>query len=151
MPFRSSSNFQKKTLNDLASYENRCKNVRDALKHSMLQRGKEQLRQRNQQRNTVCMKINCILWSCFYSFFHIFFNQQEQSAASNEEINPNNEFENNFLKFERQKLTDVRRILMDFTLIQLKESVKSVELLTTMYNDVASIDVDKDLEVNIEY
>lgn len=36
---------------------------------------------------------------------------------------------------------------MDFTLIQLKESVKSVELLTTMYNDVASIDVDKDLEV----
>lgn len=45
-------------------------------------------------------------------------------------------------------MTDVRRILMDFTLIQLKESVKSVELLTTMYNDVASIDVDKDIEVN---
>lgn len=36
---------------------------------------------------------------------------------------------------------------MDYTLIQLKESVKSVELLTTMYNDVASIDVDKDMEV----
>lgn len=37
---------------------------------------------------------------------------------------------------------------MDFTLIQLKESVRSVELLTTMYNDVASIDPDKDLEVS---
>lgn len=47
-------------------------------------------------------------------------------------------------------MTDVRRILMDFTLIQLKESVKSVELLTAMYNDVASIDVDKDMEVNQE-
>lgn len=74
-------------------------------------------------------------------------NEQDQNAVTTEENNPNQEFETNFLKFERQKLTDVRRILMDFTLIQLKESVKSVELLTTMYNDVASIDVDKDLEV----
>lgn len=62
-----------------------------------------------------------------------------------------NEFEKNLLIFERQKIDDIRRILMDFTLIQLKESVKSMEILTTMYNDIASIDADKDLEVIIHY
>lgn len=83
--------------------------------------------------------------------FNFLLNQQDQNTGSPEENNPQHEFETNFLKFERQKLTDVRRILMDFTLIQLKESVKSVELLTTMYNDVASIDVDKDMEVKYTF
>lgn len=85
-----------------------------------------------------------------WAFINLLFGRQDQNAVSTEENKPNpqNEFESIFLKFERQKLTDIRRILMDFTLIQLKESVKSVELLTTMYNDVASIDVDKDIEVN---
>lgn len=60
----------------------------------------------------------------------------------------NNDFEMNIVKFEQQKINDIRQILMDFTLIQLKETVKSMEILTTMYNDVASIDPDKDLEVS---
>lgn len=83
--------------------------------------------------------------------FHRQLNYQDKKAVTSEEDTPNNEFESNFLKFERQKVTDIRRILMDFTLIQLKESVKSVELLTAMYNDAASIDVDKDLEVNCNF
>lgn len=52
------------------------------------------------------------------------------------------------MRFERQKIGDIRQILLDFTLIQLKESVKSMEMLTTMYNDIAAIDETKDLEVN---
>lgn len=36
---------------------------------------------------------------------------------------------------------------MDFTLIQMKESVKKMEILTAMYNGIVAIDVDKDLEV----
>lgn len=52
------------------------------------------------------------------------------------------------MRFERQKIGDIRHILLDFTLIQLKESVKSMEMLTTMYNDIAAIDETKDLEVN---
>lgn len=108
---------------------------------------------------TMCVKLRKNLfheieWH-FYLFiyfdFHGELKQQDQNAVSAEENKPNNEFEENFLKFERQKLTDIRRILMDFTLINLKESVKSVELLTAMYNDVASIDVDKDLEVNCNF
>lgn len=52
------------------------------------------------------------------------------------------------MRFERQKIGDIRQILLDFTFIQLKESVKSMEMLTTMYNDIAAIDENKDLEVN---
>lgn len=53
------------------------------------------------------------------------------------------------MKFERKRITDIRQILLDLTLIQIKENVKSMEILTTMYNDVVAIDVDRDLEVSI--
>lgn len=53
----------------------------------------------------------------------------------------------NLLRFERQKISDIRQMLLDFTLIQLKESVKSMEILTTMYNDVAAIDENMDVQV----
>lgn len=45
--------FLSKTIQDIASYENVCRNAREALKHSLLVRGKEHLKQRNQQRNAV--------------------------------------------------------------------------------------------------
>lgn len=43
-----------KILRDVANYENVCKNARESMKHSLLARGKEQLKSRNQQRNSVC-------------------------------------------------------------------------------------------------
>lgn len=38
----------------MTNYENVCKNARETLKQSLLARGKEQLKQRPQQRNSVC-------------------------------------------------------------------------------------------------
>lgn len=46
----------KKTINETCNYESVCKSVREALKHSLLARGKEHLKQRNQQRNTVSLQ-----------------------------------------------------------------------------------------------
>lgn len=43
-----------KTVRDLASYENVCKNARETLKQSIMLRGKEQLKHRAQQKNSVC-------------------------------------------------------------------------------------------------
>lgn len=57
------------------------------------------------------------------------------------------ELEQNIIHFERQKLEDVKKLLLDLTMIQLKEQVKSMEILTATYQDIAAIDVDKDLEV----
>lgn len=53
------------------------------------------------------------------------------------------------MQFERKRITDTRQILIDLTLIQMKENVKSLEILTAMYNDVVAIDADKDLEVSV--
>lgn len=53
------------------------------------------------------------------------------------------------MKFERKRIIDIRQILLDLTLIQIKENVKSMEILTAMYNDVVAIDANKDLEVSL--
>lgn len=109
-------------MRDLAAYEHVCKNAREALKQSMLARGKEHLKQRN-QRNS------------------------EQNAQLIEQNKSSQDFEVNLMKFERQKISDMRQILLDFTMIQLKDCIKSMEILTEVYNDVSAIDADKDLQV----
>lgn len=70
-----------KTVRDLASYENVCKNARETLKQSMILRGKEQLKQRAQQKNSVCKNLHFIIYflkhffslksSSTYIFFQI--------------------------------------------------------------------------------
>ncbi|XP_031619179.1 protein FAM92A-like [Contarinia nasturtii] len=115
---------QSKTLRDLANYENVCKNARDALKHSLLARGKEHFRQRANQRNSLIEKES----------------QPAEGSKSGQD------FEANLIKFELQKVHDIREILLEFTLIQLKENVKSMEMLTSMYNDIVAIDTEKDVE-----
>lgn len=71
--------------------------------------------------------------------------EKDENTQGIEESQSN--FERNLLKFERQKISDIQQILMDFTLIQLKETVTSMDILTAMYNEIAAIDVDKDTEV----
>lgn len=71
---------------------------------------------------------------------------EEQSEKLNDDTKTMSDFESKVLNFERQKITDLRQILMDLTLIQLKESSKSVEILSAVYNDIAAIDVEKDLD-----
>lgn len=73
--------------------------------------------------------------------------EKDANAQSIDESQCNQDFESNLLKFERQKLSDIRQILMDFTLIQLKETVASMEILSSMYNEIAAIDADRDLVV----
>lgn len=51
-----------KTVRDLASYENVCKNARETLKQSMILRGKEQLKQRAQQKNSVCKNLHFVIY-----------------------------------------------------------------------------------------
>lgn len=58
------------------------------------------------------------------------------------------DFEEKLLNFERQKISDIRQILMDFTLIQMKECAKTMEIFTAVYNDIAAIDVEKDVDVS---
>lgn len=58
-----------------------------------------------------------------------------------------NDFESKVFSFERQKIGDLREILLDFTLIQMQENVKALEILTEAHRHISDISVDDDLEV----
>lgn len=73
--------------------------------------------------------------------------EKDANAQGIEDSQCNQDFESNLLKFERQKISDIRQILMDFTLIQLKETVASMDILSSMYNEIAAIDADRDVVV----
>lgn len=53
--------------------------------------------------------------------------------------------------FEKQKLHDMKTILLSFVTVQLSFHAKAVELLTKAYQDVAEIDEAQDLEVYNAY
>lgn len=52
------------------------------------------------------------------------------------------------LIFEKQKLLDVKTILQNIILIQLKQHTSSIELLSAAYQDLTEIDEEQDLKVN---
>lgn len=62
-----------------------------------------------------------------------------------------NEFESKVISFERQKIGDLREILLDFTLIQMQENVKALEILTEAHGHIADISIDDDLEVSMAH
>lgn len=71
----------------------------------------------------------------------------DQEPAKDINSSITHDFEDKAIQFERQKITDIRQILLDLTMIQLKECAKSMEILSAVYNDIAAVNVDKDLEV----
>lgn len=52
--------------------------------------------------------------------------------------------------FEKQKLHDIKSVLLDFIAIELGYHVRSMETLTDAYNKIKAIDEASDLEVRIE-
>lgn len=58
-----------KTLRDMANYENVCKNARETLKQSLLACGKEHLKHRPQQRNSVCEISYMMLFIYIFSIY----------------------------------------------------------------------------------
>lgn len=57
----------------------------------------------------------------------------------------NKEIDEIIENFEKQKNHDLKTLLQNFTLIQLKMHTKAIEVLTAAYHEVDNIDEDKDL------
>jgi hypothetical protein len=53
-------------------------------------------------------------------------------------------------KFEQMKLTDIKKYLIDFTLINLAFHARAMEMYTYAHQQLLNIDVGHDLEVNIK-
>lgn len=72
--------------------------------------------------------------------------QTESTETDNEESKSSRELDQNIITFEQRKIEDIKQIMLDFTLIQLKQHVKSMEILSATYQDIVAIDVDKDVD-----
>lgn len=115
--------------------------MREGVKHAMVMRDKEQarkqqleqLKQRTQRKNSEAAGDN------------------EISTSKNQPKKSNYDLEDILLKFEQQKLHDIQKFLTEFTLIQMKEHAKCIEILTAAYQDISAIDVEKDLQVNVQF
>lgn len=56
------------------------------------------------------------------------------------------ELDQNVITFEQRKIEDIKQIMLDLTLIQIKQHVKSMEILSATYQDIIAIDVHKDID-----
>lgn len=72
--------------------------------------------------------------------------QTESTETDNEESKSSRELDQNIITFEQRKIEDIKQIMLDLTLIQLKQHVKSMEILSATYQDIVAIDVDKDVD-----
>lgn len=59
------------------------------------------------------------------------------------------EIENSMEQFEQKKLQDLKAVLQDFVLIQLKMHSGAVEVLTSIFQDISEIDEKADLQVTV--
>lgn len=72
---------------------------------------------------------------------------QIEGAETDSDVSKSSqELDQNVVTFEQRKIEDIKQILLDLTLIQLKQHVKSMEILSATYQDIAAIDVTKDIE-----
>lgn len=69
----------------------------------------------------------------------------ELLKAKMEVTRVNKEIDEIIESFEKQKNQDLKTLLQNFTLIQLKMHTKAIEVLTAAYHEIENIDEDKDL------
>lgn len=95
------------------------------------------------------LKISGFHSEYFLQFDCVFLQFSQESDQITLENGLKNDFESKVFSFERQKIGDLREILLDFTLIQMQENVKALEILTEAHRHIADISVDDDLEVRV--
>ncbi|XP_055386607.1 CBY1-interacting BAR domain-containing protein homolog [Condylostylus longicornis] len=123
-----------KIINELAQYENICKNTRESLRTISNIREKEIQR----QKHLIDIKAK--------------FSANTSAADSellkaNLEVNrTNKQIEEIIENFEKQKLQDLKMVLQDFLLIQIKQYTKVTEILSAVYYDVSNINETQDFQ-----
>ena len=74
--------------------------------------------------------------------------QVNAEYAQTEASRADNVVQDEIDKFEQMKLTDMKRFLTDFTLINLAFHARAMEMFTLAHQQLLNIDVTHDLEVN---
>jgi hypothetical protein len=76
--------------------------------------------------------------------------QVNAEYAQTESSRADNVVQDEIDKFEQMKLTDMKKFLTDFTLINLAFHARAMEMYTYAHQQLLNIDVGHDLEVNIK-
>lgn len=124
---------EEKIISELQEYESICRNARDELKNQIFNRDKELTKRRQLEIN---LRIP----------------RRKGSAETNDILTSNMQI-SNILKeistigeqFEMQKIADVKECLENFILIQMKQHVAALEVLSAI--DISSIEPEQDVEV----
>ncbi|KAF5895224.1 protein FAM92B-like, partial [Clarias magur] len=66
--------------------------------------------------------------------------------ASSSAIRSSRQLEETITDFQRQKLCDVKRIFMEFMMVEMLFHAKALEVYTHTFNNLETMDIDKDLE-----
>ncbi|XP_044743164.1 protein FAM92A isoform X1 [Chrysoperla carnea] len=126
-----------KVVAELSQYEVICKHAKDEVKHTFVLREKEinrkkqldKIRERNPRNR---QQINQA--------------ETELVKASAEVSRTIKALEDQTDEFERQKLRNLKTILLDFITIELAYHAKSIELFTKAYQSIDNIDEQADVE-----
>ncbi|XP_040162515.1 protein FAM92A-A isoform X2 [Anopheles arabiensis] len=124
-----------KIVSELAQYEMVCKHCKEDVKEALLVRDKDlakrkQLEQSKSRNGRLKRNTN-----------------DTEIIKSNLEVEKAlKEIEHQVERFEKQKLHDLKELLLSFVLIELKMHTQAVEVLSATYQDISDIDESKDLQ-----
>ncbi|XP_041450759.1 protein FAM92A isoform X2 [Drosophila obscura] len=117
-----------KIVNEMSQFDQLCKSTRDNLRLAVIARDKEVLRQR--QMLEIKSKFAANNSAADSELF----------KAKMEVSRTNKEIDDIIGNFEQRKLRDVKQLLCDFILINMKQHTKALEVLSASYFDISSID-----------
>uniref|UniRef100_A0A182UB75 BAR domain-containing protein n=1 Tax=Anopheles melas TaxID=34690 RepID=A0A182UB75_9DIPT len=124
-----------KIVSVLAQYETVCKHCKEDVKEALLVRDKDltkrkQLEQSKSRNGRLKRNTN-----------------DTEIIKSNLEVEKAlKEIEHQVERFEKQKLHDLKELLLSFVLIELKMHTQAVEVLSATYQDISDINESKDLQ-----
>ncbi|GJQ84080.1 hypothetical protein Trydic_g12060 [Trypoxylus dichotomus] len=130
-------NIDKKVVEEFSQYENICKNAKEDVKQIYGVRSREIARKRqlDRARERAPRHRQQIIQA-----------ETELVKASTEVAKTIHNLEEHITTFEKQKLRDLKTILLNYITVEMGYHAKCLELLTKAYQDVKSIDEDADLE-----
>ncbi|XP_023012346.2 CBY1 interacting BAR domain containing protein Fam92 isoform X1 [Leptinotarsa decemlineata] len=126
-----------KVVGEFAKYEDICKHAKDKVRDIYSARDKEvarrrqldRLRERNPRNRQQIIQAETDLVKATAEVSKSIHNLEDKTNA-----------------FEKQKLHDIKSILLDFLTVEIGYHAKCLEILTKAYNDVESINEESDLE-----
>ncbi|XP_058814276.1 CBY1-interacting BAR domain-containing protein homolog [Topomyia yanbarensis] len=122
-------------VSELSQYEVVCKQCKDSVKDAIMGRDKELAKRKQldqaRAKNTRGNKNS----------------KDAELMKSNMEVSKSlKEIEDIVGKFEKQKLEDLKNLLMEFVMIELKFHTNAVEVLSATYQDISDIDEKRDYQ-----